>query len=46
MTKNFKEADDEFQKLMKRYNNKLVTTNGKILPDSDEVKCEENKSLS
>ena len=46
MTKNFKEADDEFQKLMKRYNNKLVTTNGQILPDSDEVKCEENKSLS
>lgn len=46
MTNNFKEADDEFQKLMKGYNNKLVTTNGQILPDSDEVKCEENKGLS
>ena len=54
MTNNFKEADDEFQKimadgnnkLMKKYNNKLVTTNGQILPDSDEVKCEGNKGLS
>ncbi|WP_348634812.1 DUF3310 domain-containing protein [Streptococcus infantarius] len=36
MTKNFKEADDEFQKLMAEYNNKLVTTDGKILQDSDE----------
>lgn len=36
MTNNFKEADDEFQKLMAEYNNKLVTTNGKILQGSDE----------
>lgn len=36
MTNNFKEADNEFQKLMAEYNNKLVTTNGKILQDSDE----------
>lgn len=33
MAKNFKEADDEFQKLMKGYNNKLVTTNGQIIRD-------------
>lgn len=35
MAKNFKEADDEVQKLMKRYNNKLVTTNGQIIRDSE-----------
>lgn len=46
MAKNFKEADDKFQKLMVEYNNKLVTTNGQILQDSDEVKCEGNKGLS
>lgn len=41
MTNNFKEADDKFQKLMvegnnklmKGYNNKLVTTNGQIIRD-------------
>ena len=35
MTNNFKEADDEFQKLMKGYNNKLVTTDGQIIIDRD-----------
>lgn len=35
MAKNFKEADDEFQKLMKGYNNKIVTTDGQILFDKD-----------
>ena len=35
MTKNFKEAVDEFRKLMGEYNNKLVTTDGQILPDVD-----------
>lgn len=46
MTKNFKEAYDEFQKLMvegnnklmKEYNNKLVTTNGQILQDGEEYR--------
>lgn len=54
MTNNFKEADDKFQKLMvegnnklmKGYNNKLVTTNGQILQDCDAVKCQGNKGLS
>lgn len=45
MAKNFKKTDDEFQKLMVKYNSKLVTTNGQILQDSDEVKCEANKGL-
>ena len=36
MTNNFKEATDEFQKIMGEYNNKLVTTNGQILLDSEE----------
>lgn len=31
-----KEATDEFQKIMGEYNNKLVTTNGQILLDSEE----------
>lgn len=35
MTNNFKEADDEFQKLMVEYNNKLVTTDGQIIIDRD-----------
>lgn len=35
MTNNFKEADDEFQKLMKGYNNKLVTTNWQIIRDGE-----------
>jgi hypothetical protein len=35
MTKNFKEADDKFQKLMVEYNNKLVTTNGQIIRDCE-----------
>ena len=35
MTKNFKEAVDEFRKLMGEYNNKLVTTDGQIFPDID-----------
>lgn len=46
MTNNFKEAYDEFQKLMvegnnklmKEYNNKLVTTNGQILQDGEECR--------
>ncbi|WP_180384473.1 DUF1642 domain-containing protein [Streptococcus macedonicus] len=32
---NKQEATDGFRKLMEEYNNKLITTNGQILPDSD-----------
>ena len=46
MTKTFKEAADEFQKLMGEYNNKLITTDGQILPDSDTEKCKNNKDLN
>ena len=38
MTKNFKEADDKFQKLMADYNKKLVTTNWQIIRDNEEYK--------
>ena len=41
MTKNFKEAADEFRKLMRKYNNKLVKTDGQILPDVDAEKHKE-----
>ena len=41
MTENFKEAVDEFRKLMREYNNKLVTTDGQILPDVDAEKHKE-----
>ncbi|MDO5793478.1 MAG: DUF3310 domain-containing protein [Turicibacter sp.] len=46
MTKSFKETADEFKKLMREYNNKLVTTDGQILTDSDAEKCKANKDLS
>ena len=46
MTKNFKEAADEFRKLMGKYNNKLVTTDGQILPDIDVEKHKELKELA
>ena len=41
MRENFKEAADEFRKLMRKYNNKLVTTDGQILPDVDAEKHKE-----
>ena len=41
VAKNFKEAADEFRKLMREYNNKLVTTDGQILPDVDAEKHKE-----
>ena len=41
MTKNFKEAADEFKKLMREYNNKLVTKDEQILPDVDAEKHKE-----
>ena len=46
MTKNFKEAADEFRKLMGKYNNKLVKTDGQILPDIDVEKHKELKELA
>ena len=46
MTKNFKEAADEFRKLMGKYNNKLVKTDGQILPDIDAEKHKELKELA
>ena len=41
MTENFKKAANEFRKLMEKYNNKLVTTDGQILPDIDVEKHKE-----
>lgn len=41
MTKNFKEATDEFRELMRKYSNKLVTTGGQILLDIDAEKRKE-----
>ena len=46
MTKNFKEAADEFRKLMGKYNNKLVKTDGQILPDIDVEKHKELEELA
>lgn len=46
MTKTFKEADEEFQEIMKKFNNKLIGIDGQILPDSDAEKCKDNKDLS
>lgn len=46
MTKTFKEADEEFQEMMKKFNNKLVGIDGQILPDSDAEKCKDNKDLN
>ena len=44
MTKTFKEASDDFRVLMKKYNHKLVTTDGQILLDSDAEKYKEIES--
>lgn len=46
MTKTFKEADEEFQEVMKKLNNRLIGIDGQILPDSDVEKCKDNKDLS
>lgn len=46
MTKNFKDASEEFQEVMKKLNNKLVTTEGQILPDSDAEKYRGSKGVS
>lgn len=46
MTKSFKELADEFKKLMRKYNNKLVTTDVKILPDIYPEKSKELEELA
>ena len=46
MTKTFKEADEEFQEVMKKFNNRLMGIGGQILPDSDAEKCKDNRDLS
>ena len=42
MTKTFKEADEEFQEVLKKLNNRLMGIDGQILPDSDAEKCKDN----
>ena len=42
MTKTFKEATDEFQKIMGEYNKKFMTTDEQILPD---FYSEKNKEI-
>lgn len=46
MTKTFREADEKFQEVMKKFNNKLIGIDGQILPDIDTVKCKGNKEVS
>ena len=46
MTKNFKEADEKFQELMKTVNNRLIEINSGTTSDNRELKCKGNKGLS
>ena len=46
MTKNFKEADEKFQELMKTVNNRLIEINNGTTSDNRELKCKGNKDLS
>ena len=46
MTQTFKEANKEFQEVMKKFNNRLMGMDRQILPDSDAEKCKANKDLS
>ena len=46
MTKNFKEADEKFQELMKTVNNRLIEINSGTTSDNRELKCKGNKDLS
>ena len=46
MTKNFKEADEKFQELMKSVNDRLVEINSGTTSDNRELKCKGNKGLS
>ena len=46
VTKNFKEADEKFQELMKTVNNRLIEINSGTTSDNRELKCKGNKDLS
>ena len=46
MTKNFKEADEKFQELMKTVNNRLIEINSGTFSNNKELKCKGNKDLS
>lgn len=46
MTKTFKEAEEEFQEVMKKINNRLMGMDKQILPDIDAEKCKDNKDLN
>ena len=46
MTKNFKEADEKFQELMKSVNDRLIAINNETFSNNKELKCKGNKGLS
>lgn len=46
MTKNFKEADETFQELMKIVNNKIIGLDSVDISDNNAEKCKDNKDLS
>lgn len=46
MTKNFKEADETFQELMKIVNNKIIGLDSVAILDNNAEKCKDNKDLS
>lgn len=46
MTKNFKEADEIFQELMKKVNKKLIGLDSVAISDNNAEKCKENKGLT
>lgn len=46
MTKNFKEADETFQELMKIVNNKIIGLDSVAISDNNAEKCKDNKDLS
>lgn len=43
MTNNFKEADETFQELMTKVNNKLIGLNSVAISDNNAEKCKDNK---
>ena len=45
MTKNFKEADEKFQELMKSVNDRLSAINNETFSNNKELKCKDNKEL-
>ena len=46
MTKNFKEADEKFQELMKSVNDRLIEINNGTFSNNKELKRKDNKELS